>query len=148
MIAKESILKIKEFYILNSTCVSLPIKSDTQNTSCGDFMSKYPVEIDFDVRQNEDDSMYVVFVKVAINKQKDEGYSIVAEGCGIFEKIDVAEDEFINILLNSGVSICITNLRSYVANITSYYPLGRFNFHSIDMQALLKAKRDEQQHKE
>lgn len=46
-------------------------------------------------------------------------------------------------LISSGVNITITNLRGYINAVTSYYPLGPFNFHSIDMQALLTAKAED-----
>ena len=31
-------------------------------------------------------------------------------------------------------------MRNYINNTTSYYPLGSFSFHSIDMKALFDAK--------
>jgi hypothetical protein len=44
-------------------------------------------------------------------------------------------------ILFSGVSICITNLRAFIANLTSSYPLGRFNFPAIDVNDLIQKKK-------
>lgn len=121
-------------------CRFVPVKKVTPDTNCQSIMSKYSVDIDFDIKQNQENTLYIIYVKVKINTNNDIGYSIVVEGAGVFERKDIEVKEFTNILLNSGVSICITNIRSYIANMTSYYPLGKYNFPSVDMLDLFTAK--------
>lgn len=139
MITQESVLKFKEFSILRSHCEFTPFRQTPKNCKCSDIMDKYPVDINFDVKYDEDNNIYMILVSVKINPEKNEGYSIYADGCGIFE---IEADEDTRIIYQSGVNICITNIRAYIASLTSYYPMGKFNFHSIDMNAFFKAKEE------
>ena len=83
---------------------------------------------------------------VKINEKTEEykpGYSIGVTGIGFFEfdkETKLTEDQRIQMLQNSALSICITNLRSYISNQTSYFPWGSFSFHAVDIQDLLISK--------
>lgn len=139
METKESPLILKQFDILSSKCDLVPTNDPTVNLLIE--TKKMPVDIDFFMKQNEDGSFYL-FTKVSINQGEDQkpGYSIYTEGVGLFDFQPELSAEEKSKYYNSGVNICIGNLRQYICAITSYYPLGRFSFHSIDMPALLKSK--------
>lgn len=141
MIAKKSPIILQRFDILNSKCNLIPSSDPSVNLL--EATKDMPLDIDFAIKENEDNSLYV-FVKIGINVSDNAqpGYSIMAEGVGVFSFEDLVSDKEKNQLASSGVNICITNLRSYVNTITSFYPLGRFSFHSIDMPALFKSKAD------
>jgi hypothetical protein len=53
------------------------------------------------------------------------------------------EKAIANLIHFSALNICIVNIRSYIANMSSYFPLGRFNFHTIDMPSLITEKQKE-----
>jgi len=61
-------------------------------------------------------------------------------GASVFEFEDDTPDDEKQDLISSGVNITITHLRGYINAVTSYYPLGSFSFHSIDMKALFQEK--------
>lgn len=142
MIAKRSKLDLLSTDILNSNIVFHP-----NTLKGGDVlqkMSKCPVNIDFEIKSNEE-GLYYVFVTIEINNEEstDFGYSINVTGASVFEFEEGISEKEKNDLISSGVNITITNLRGYINTVTSYYPLGSFSFHSIDMRALLEAKAEE-----
>lgn len=141
MITKKSDLTLNHFAIINSKCEFIPSENETIDLL--EQTKSFSVDIDFGIKQDED--IFLVFVKAEINngRKKKSGYSIFVEGVGNFSIDNSMESSQKQSLINSSVNICITNLRSYINNVTSYYPLGSFNFHSIDMPALFKAKSDE-----
>ncbi|TWV15106.1 hypothetical protein FQ707_01980 [Bacteroidaceae bacterium HV4-6-C5C] len=142
MIAKESFLVLERFDILKSSCQCE--FDDDQNVDLLDITQKYPVDIDFKI-QTDNKGSFLIFVKVDINAgdKIKSGYSISAEGVGLFSLSQEAPQDKVQGYVNSGVNICITNLRAYINTMTSFYPLGRFSFHSIDMPALFKSKEEE-----
>lgn len=142
MIAKESSLILDNFYILKSDCTFIPEKKASKNLY--ENVKKYPVDIDFDVQEINEKGIFFIFVNVKINHEEEvkEGYSLSIEGVGRFtlKNHNNMSKENISSLINSGISICVTSIRAYLANLTSYYPLGSFYFHSIDMNELIEAK--------
>lgn len=139
MIAKRSKLKLLTTDILDSKIKFYP--SALKGVEVMQKMLDSPIDIDFDVKVNED-GLYYIFVKIEINNDKSTkfGYSIFVNCASVFDFEDDVTEEEKNDLISSGVNITITNLRGYIHTVTSYYPLGPFNFHSIDMQALFAAK--------
>lgn len=139
MITKKSPLFLERFDILNSKCDLIP--SGDASLNLMEATKDMPVDIDFAIKKNDDD-LFFIFVKVEINNTDNPqpGYSILAEGIGAFGLQEGLTDNEKQQYISSGVNICITNLRSYVNTVTSFYPLGRFSFHSIDMPALFKSK--------
>src|SRR5690554_400203 len=90
-------------------------------------------------------SLYRPYIKedtCLLNKEEsaDFGYSINVTGASVFEFEDDTPDDEKQDLISSGVNITITHLRGYINAVTSYYPLGSFSFHSIDMKALFQEK--------
>ncbi|NCC99738.1 MAG: hypothetical protein EOL95_08590 [Bacteroidia bacterium] len=145
MIAKKSELVLKRFVVVNSKLSFIvPNNNKTQNSF--DLLNSYPVDIDFNIEEDASKKIYRIVVSVKINTELEKdnsGYSIDVTGIGFFEfdqTTDLTEDIKIQMLQFSGLSICITNLRSYIANQTSYFPWGNFSFHAVDLQDLLLAK--------
>lgn len=141
MIAKESTLILDRFDILESVCNF--IFTDDRTLDLLELTEKQPIDIDFRIK-TDNEGTFIIFVDIKINRgdKPTPGYSIAVSGVGMFKlSQDVPESE-IQGYVNSGVNICVTNLRSYINAITSFYPLGRFSFHSIDMPALFKSKQE------
>ncbi len=143
MIAKRSDLILKRFAIVDShLSFNITTESETQNTL--DILNSYPVDIDFSIEKDTSKVLYRIVVSVDINNEKEkQGYGIGVTGIGFFEfdeSTNLQEDDKIQMLQISGLSICISNLRSYIANQTSYFPWGSFSFHAVDVQDLLISK--------
>ena len=105
------------------------------------------MDIDFNIEQDNNAELFRIVATVQMNnyKEKKPGYSITATGMAFFSfapESSLTEDQKTQMLQTSGLSICITNLRAYVANQTSYFPWGSFSFHAVDIQALLKEKQN------
>jgi preprotein translocase subunit SecB len=145
MIAKRSDLILKKFVIVESRLsFILPEKDDKERPF--DILNSYPVDIDFSVEQDMNKEIYRIVTSVNINANNEEdkpGYSITVTGMSFFEfdkATELTEEQKVQMLRISGLSICIANLRSYIANQTSYYPWGSFSFYAVDIQELLKSE--------
>ena len=139
MIAKKSKLKLIATDILDSKIVFHPNSLKGEEVMIK--MHNSPINIDFEIKINED-GLYYIFASIEINNDgsTDFGYSISVNCASVIDFEDDISDAEKNDLISSGVNITITNLRGYVYAVTAYYPLGPFNFHSIDMKALFDAK--------
>lgn len=138
MIALESKLKLLSSNIIESNISFNP--SELSQRESISKMKSFPVDIDFDVKTNDEGDIFV-FSNVEINKDDaDCGYSIFVAGITSFAFAKETDEDERKSLIGSAVNISITNLRNYISNATSYYPLGSFSFHSIDMNALFEAK--------
>ena len=143
MIAKKSLLILRNFLLLKQTIEFVPTPT-ADPINIQEITDLYPVDIDFFI-QDSQKPLYQLFVKIEINltDQKLPGYSIFAEGVGVFE-FDKSIEENVaekgNFLYFSGVSICINSIRSIIANVTSHGPLGKYTLPSIDVNELLKDK--------
>lgn len=144
MIAKKSSLILKEFVILESNCEVIASEI-SEGFNFQEIQNSYPLNIGYRVTQNKSDEIIGIFVDITINDEKKEGYYISVKGAGLFsfhKDEEVPEKDKGALIQYSGVSICITNLRAFIANITSYLPFGKFNFASVDMNDLIRQKRD------
>jgi len=144
--AKPSPLILKEFAILKSECV---FNADQSDASCNllEKTAQYPLEVDFGISKDDEDDLYRVLAKVLINhyedKETEPGYSIFVESAGFFTfnlDANLSDENKQGMLQYSAVSMCITNMRLYIANMTSFFPLGKYNFPAIDMNSLLSDK--------
>jgi len=144
MIAKRSDLILDNFVIFESN-LSLIIPIEQTDIQPINLLNSYPVDVDFSLEQDNNVELYRIVVTIKINfcENKEPGYSILVTGMGFFkfsQDTKLNEDQKIQMLQTSGLSICITNLRSYIANQTSYFPWGSFSFHAVDIQHLLEEK--------
>ena len=144
MISKRSDLILDNFIIVESQ-LSFIIQNEQSKTSTLELLNSYPVDLDFSLEQDNNEEFFRIVVTVKINfcENKESGYSIFVTGMGFFKFVqdtNLNDEQKIQMLQTSGLSICITNLRSYVANQTSYFPWGSFSFHAVDIQHLLEEK--------
>jgi preprotein translocase subunit SecB len=143
MIAKKSPFILRNFLLLKQN-IEFVSPQNGETVNIPELLDSYIVDIDFVIPNNKD-SFYEIFIKVAVNnsEQKQAGYSIFAEGVGIFEfdkLIPITESEKGNYLYFSGISICINGLRSIISNVTSHSPFGKYTLPSIDVNSLLIEK--------
>ncbi|HON19595.1 MAG: hypothetical protein KA976_07425 [Paludibacteraceae bacterium] len=145
MIAKKSDLILKKFVIVVSH-LSFILPIDKKGNNPFDILNSYPVDIDFRIEKDITEEIFRIVASVNINANNEDikpGYSISATGMCFFEfdkATELSEDQKMQMLQISGLSICITNLRSYIANQTSYFPWGSYSFYAVDVQDLLKSK--------
>jgi preprotein translocase subunit SecB len=102
------------------------------------------------LEQENDTGRFRIVISVELNnsQEKQPGYSFAITGMGFFkfgEDTNLTEEQKIQILQISGLSICITNIRSYITNQTSYFPWGSFTFHAVDINALLNDKKESEE---
>lgn len=134
-----SILVLDDFSIMRSSIGHTPI--DKGNLSFKEIQNRYPLNIDFDVYHNSEYTSHLIRIFLYQNIDCKPGYNINVEAAGIFsfsEELD--KDQKREFILNSALGMCITNLRSFVANTTSYYLFGRYDFPAIDVSDLLNQK--------
>lgn len=142
----KSPLILDEFFIVNSNYKF--IEPENEDVNLKDLMKDYDVDIDFIVRDfNQEENRYVVFIKVSINQNENHlsGYSIFAEGVSFYSianNKELTEKEISDLLWVSGVSMCINNIRNFVCAQSAYYPLGKYTLPSVDLTHLLNEKRE------
>lgn len=140
MIASPSSLILKDFAIINTNCEVIPFENS--NSDFNTLQNSYPIDIDFGLQEDKNKNLSVVFIKITINPEKEKGYYVFVEGMGVFtfdENSNISDEEK-HKFAPSAINICITSLRAYIANLTTYYPFGKFNFPTINMTDLLKQK--------
>ena len=146
MIAKRSALILESFVIVNNSC-SIVVPNEPIEFQPITDSENFPIEIEFSLEKENNADRYKIFISLEINNcdDKKNGYSIAVNGVGFFsfdEAAKIDENEKVQFLESSGLSICITNLRSFITNLTSYYSWGSFTFHAVDVIALLKDKKE------
>ncbi len=144
MIAKRSDLILERFVVVESN-LSLIISEETTDLKPDDVLNSYPVDIDFRLEQDNNIELYRIVTEIEINncENKKPGYSIAVTGMGFFKfspDTKLNEEQKVQMLQTSGLSICVTNLRSFIANQTSYLPWGSYSFYAVDIHALLEEK--------
>lgn len=101
----------------------------------------YNVDIDFAWKKTKDFS--IVFCKLEINRgsEKKSGYSILAEGAGVFRFDKATETKDIADLLKySATSIVIAEIRALLRQITIPGPAGPYTLPTVDIKAIIAAK--------
>ncbi|NLA15153.1 MAG: hypothetical protein GX877_01265 [Bacteroidales bacterium] len=151
MIAKKSDLILTKFSVINSHITFIPDLNDAEEIIPANYFDQYLVDLDFNVEYNDEHDMFRIVVSVRINdhNSKDEnipGYSIHVVGIAFFkfdEKTELNNEQKLQLLSTSGLSICITNLRAFIANHTTSFPWGPYSFYAIDVQDLLASKQNQ-----
>lgn len=143
---KKSALEILDFYVINSRYKFVDPSENDNDLDLKKVFSQYEIDIDFIPR--EFNNQYVVLVKIHINDVKEPlpGYSMFFEAVGIFNILDkenISEIQFADYLWNSAVRMCISQLRGFVANITSFFPMGKFVFPSLDLNSHIREKQQQ-----
>jgi preprotein translocase subunit SecB len=138
MEAKLSPLALKEFVVINSNYKFINIEDDIDVNT---LFATYSINIDFAIAPVKD--FQQVFIKALINQEEKQGYSIFAEGVAIFSlnnTEELSEEQKVNLLQYSTVSIALNSLRGFIINLTSVGPCGKYILPSIDVNDLFKQK--------
>ncbi|MDZ7740157.1 MAG: hypothetical protein U5K32_14070 [Bacteroidales bacterium] len=147
----KSDLELIDFIIINSD-YTFKQPHEKENTNIRNLFAEYDIEIDFGDTEpaEEEDNIFNVYIKVEINRCEKPlpGYSIFCEGVGLFKipnlkRLD--EQTANNLLKISPLSIIINNMRSYIMNITNYYPFGKYVLPSIDLKSVINSKIKQQE---
>ena len=142
ILVKKSPLALLDFAIRNSQYEFI---EPTTEDIVEDIFKEYKVYVDYIIgSQNEHIS---IGVKVIINpenvsKSDSWGYRISVEGGALFDLKEegLSDNELRNLISFSAVSILISNIRGYIANLTSYAPLGKYILPTIDVPYLNNEK--------
>jgi preprotein translocase subunit SecB len=140
---KKSPLLFHEFIVIDS---HLETVFDTKSAKCN--FNKIPLSIDFDTfKAHDNNNLFNVALTINgnnIDKPK-LGYKYSINAHGIFEITRFKEfekEEVDRFLLYSALPMLISSVRSYLLNITSYAPYGKYLLPAIDLSDLVKQKVD------
>lgn len=136
MKAKLSQLKLIEFSLMDFYCrCEFPLPEKGMQGLFDD----YDIDLDYGIKKITSNKHFYVYIKVNINRginsEVKPGYSIYAEGVGIFN-IENETDAGAESWYSSAVSMCLSYLRANIANISAAFPVGKYLLPSIDMHQL------------
>lgn len=142
MKAEISPLILENFSIAKNECTFIPPKDTTQRTVQ---LYDTSINVDFEVKINEAKSTFHVFMNLIVNEEKKEGYYIYTDCFAAFnfDPSTTLSDADKQSLIFSGVNMCITSLRGFITNVTSYMLADKYVLPMINTAALLKAKQEE-----
>jgi len=137
---KFSSLHLIDFAIINCRFNFTTI---TGNKQIVNVMNSYEIDLDYSITYTNE--VYRVFTKTSINFGENilEGYSIFAEGVSIFnfnKSEELTKTEKQQFLQFSAVSIGLSCLRGFIADLTSSSPYGRYLMPTIDLAELNNQK--------
>lgn len=138
---KPSPLELKDFVVINFDYTFIPFTGDKP---LQDIFKEYDVDVDFAIRPDDPD-LSRIFVKAKINRPPDgesqPGYSIAVECLGLFTlKAKIDKAEYSEHFINSGLTMTLSYMRSFVAGVTGHFPVGRFWIPSMDLNDLVRQK--------
>ncbi|QEM08740.1 hypothetical protein [Mucilaginibacter rubeus] len=150
MKVKESPLILKDFFVLRQQFEYIaPDAKSVDRSTILSYFSKYDIDIDFMIRQHDANDDILFYIKVFINSNEDEpslpGYSIYCECLSVMDfdrTSSFDEDQRLSLLYNSALSMSISQLRTFIALMTSMCPLGKYVLPSIDLNSLIEAKKE------
>lgn len=128
----------QEMFVLLETKISLVFPKETQTNDIDD------LDIDYHIfTNNEDDHLVrIIFdIKAIHHLMKQPGLNIELQASCDFriaESIEVGSDLFNKLISNAATAITYNNIRAYLQNVTSYYPVEPYILPAIDMQDLCK----------
>ena len=112
-------------------------------------MQDYGVDLSFDIlSQKNVFDHFALKLDISINngRNKQVGYIIFVKIDYLFviDNIKSLNDgQIANLMTHSAIAIAIADLRGYLYNATSHFPLGAYSLPSIDMQKLFEDKQKE-----
>ncbi len=128
----------QEMFVLLETKISLVFPKDNQANDIDD------LDIDYHIFTNdeEDHLVRIIFdIKAIHHLMKQPGLNIELQASCDFriaESIEVGSDLFNKLISNAATAITYNNIRAYLQNVTSYYPVEPYILPAIDMQDLCK----------
>lgn len=147
MIAKPSPLQLTDFQLLNLQ-YRFVNPTDTDEINTDDLFGQYGIEVDFAIKR-QDDTDFTIFTKADINSEGIQpGYVLFVEGVSSFhiaEPSMLPEAKLQNLLVFSGVGIAMQQLRSRIADLTSFAPFGKYMIPTLDMDDLLQQKQEKKE---
>ncbi|MDO5571292.1 MAG: hypothetical protein Q4F97_07480 [Bacteroidales bacterium] len=141
MLTFQSDLKTNNFYIIKNCCELIVPKHEV-NTS--NIFFAYPIDIDYSIKERGGEKTFRVLMDIKINyPAKDPGYSIMVEAMGDYSinpdaKLNKTEKE--RLIHFTAIERSIEYIRGFVSNLTSQFPLGKYIFDGINMEALYHSK--------
>ncbi len=144
MKATPSPLQLTDFQLLNLQ-YRFVNPTDTNEIDTDELFGRYGIDVDFAIRR-QDDTNVTIFTKAAVNHDAAQpGYVLFAEGISSFQLTDpsaLPEAKRQNLVVFSGVGIAMQQLRSRIADLTSFAPFGKYMLPTLDMDDLLKQKQE------
>jgi preprotein translocase subunit SecB len=125
-------------FVLLETKISLVFPKETQINDIDE------LDIDYHIfTNNEDDHLVrIIFdIKAIHHLMKQPGLNIELQASCDFriaESIEVGSDLFNKLISNAATAITYNNIRAYLQNVTSYYPVEPYILPAIDMQDLCR----------
>ncbi|SMD43097.1 hypothetical protein SAMN00777080_1674 [Aquiflexum balticum DSM 16537] len=144
MKAKFSPLQLLDFKLLESH-VEFVVPEEVE-LDVKELFQSYSVDIDFGLRNNEDEQEIQLFTIIQVNSGEDDtlsGYKIMVEGGGTFriQNPEELEENLKNNLTQfSTLNMMINNLRNIIYQITNLGPMGGYLLPPIDITQLLRDK--------
>ncbi|MVT07338.1 hypothetical protein GO493_03625 [Chitinophaga sp. ysch24] len=146
MKVKPSPLELKEFVVLD---FHYDFNHPEKEISIPELFKEYNYDLDFAIKTS-DPALIQIFVKCDVNRGVSEplpGYSLKVECMGMFSitenQILDSKEEMETLVVNSGVVMTISYMRTFLAGITGHFPLGRILFPSIDLKDLIARKKEQ-----
>lgn len=141
---KNSLINIKDCFILSYTFKSIPSKDNEDINLYG-----CPVNIDFGLKNDDKSNLYVFFIKVWSNFDEEplSGYSFHLETATFFSLVNekkIDPNVKSSLLGNSIVGLAYANLRSILIHTSGMAPFGKYILPSIDLVDILKQKTKEE----
>lgn len=134
-------LQLKKFNLLQYEFKLILNESNKKINIKEDIFSKYIVDVNFAWKKNNDEQ--VVYCKLEVNRvnEKEIGYSILAEGMGIFKlEENTLETDAKNLITYSAPSIVLQELRALIRNNTFIAPHGAYVLPTLNIQAQIRQK--------
>ena len=128
----------QEMFVLLETKISLVFPKETQINGIDE------LDIDYHIFTNSEDDhlVRIIFdIKAIHHLMKQPGLNIELQASCDFriaESIEVGSDLFNKLISNAATAITYNNIRAYLQNVTSYYPVEPYILPAIDMQDLCK----------
>ena len=140
MKTKKSPLQIDNINITGCQLMTIMPNNDNEP------LNNYDINMDFDTFSNEGlENDMIVFLRVEGNDIENpvSGYcfSIISEASISFSK-DIKEKDKSALISISALQIIVSYVRGYIANITAYCPFGQYILPAIDLNDLIKQKKE------
>jgi hypothetical protein len=146
VIVNNAFFQFEDFFLLRFNLAFIDPGPQIRPMKIKSITDKYVVDIDFGIVKKEPEQKMLLYCKTAINSPNANqlpGYSIFAEGVGIFSAnfgAELSNDRYLNEVQAPAVGAGIAQIRNYVAMATAQGPFGKYSFPLVDLLELIRAK--------
>ncbi len=140
-------LELLDLQVLKSSFNFIPPEEEVLEFNKEELFREYNIHIDYAINSHDDD-IVLIFMKCGINFEQDNpktGYELFAEMVNVFNISEVKkvmkEDEYKRLVVFSGLSIAINNIRNCFYQSTIQGPFKDYILPAIDVQALVNMKK-------